>query len=100
MSAVIVALATPYFAATQKDGTFRIENVPPGEYRLRVFHERATDATLGMLGRVVAVSADPVVISPLAISKSGYLAIPHSNKFGHEYHTPADENGLYPAARP
>jgi plastocyanin len=96
MSAVIVVLNTPYFAATQKDGTFRIDNVPAGEYRLRVFHERATDTTLGSLNRMITVGSAPLVAPVMAISESGYLAIPHTNKFGHEYHKPADEGGLYP----
>jgi plastocyanin len=100
MSAVILALDTPYFATTAKDGTFRIEGVPPGEYRLRVFHERATEATLTGLEKVITVSPIPLVVPVIAISESGYLAIPHTNKYGHEYHTPADENSLYPAARP
>lgn len=99
MSAVIVALDTPYFAVTQKDGTYRMDNVPPGEYRLHVFHERATDAVLKVLGKLVTIAGEPLVVSPLSISESGYLAVPHTNKFGHEYHAPADENGLYPAAR-
>ena len=100
MSAVIVALDTPYYATTQKDGTFRIDDVPPGEYRLRVFHERATDATLTALTKIVTVNPTPSVLPVIAISESGYLSIPHTNKYGHEYHTPADEGGLYPAARP
>ncbi len=100
MSAVIVALNTPYYATTQKDGTFRIDDVPAGEYRLRVFHERATDATLTALTKTITVGAGPLVLPAVPISESGYLAIPHTNKFGHEYHTPADENSLYPAARP
>jgi plastocyanin len=99
MSAVIVVLNTPYYATTQKDGTFRIEDVPAGEYRLRVFHERATEATLTQLNRVVTVGAGPLVLPVLPISESGYLAIPHTNKFGHEYHTPPDESGLYPATK-
>ena len=100
MSAVIVAVNTPYYATTQKDGTFRIEGVPAGEYRLHVFHERATEGVLNTLGRIVTVGGEPMVLPALAISESGYLAIPHTNKFGHEYHTPADENSLYPATRP
>lgn len=95
MSAVIVVLNTPYFSATRKDGTFRIENVPEGDYRLHVFHERATDAVLDRLSRVVRVGAGPELLPAIAISESGFLAVPHTNKFGHEYHTPADESGLY-----
>jgi hypothetical protein len=97
MSAVIAVLATPYFAVTEKDGTFRIPDVPPGPYTLHVFHERATQTEIGKQTRMVGVDANPLVIPPMTISESGYLSIPHSNKFGHEYHNAPDESGLYPA---
>ncbi len=96
MSAVIVVLNTRYYATTQKDGTFRIEDVPPGEYRMHVFHERATGETLARLSRVVSVGSGLLTVPALQISESGYLAIPHTNKFGREYQTPPDEGGLYP----
>ena len=99
MSAVIAVLPTPYFAVTSKDGTFRIVDVPPGPYTLHVFHERATQAELDKQTRLVGVDANPQVIPPMSISESGYLAIPHSNKFGHEYREAPDESGLYPAVR-
>ncbi|MEI9811439.1 MAG: carboxypeptidase-like regulatory domain-containing protein [Acidobacteriota bacterium] len=99
MSAVIVVLDTPYFGVTQKDGTFRFANVPAGEYRLRFFHERATEDSLNTLDRMVAVGAEPLMLPPVTISESGYLAVPHTNKFGHEYHAPPDDAGAYPAVR-
>ena len=40
MSAFIVVLPNPYFATTDKDGNFTIENVPPGTYTLTFWHER------------------------------------------------------------
>lgn len=40
MSAYIVVVRSPYFAKTKADGTFRIENAPPGKHRLRLWHER------------------------------------------------------------
>ncbi len=40
MSAYIVVVKNPYFAQPKADGTFRIENVPPGRHRLRSWHER------------------------------------------------------------
>jgi plastocyanin len=99
MSAVIAVLDTPYFDVSKRTGAFEIAAVPPGEYRLRVFHERATSATLAALDRRVTVSADNIVLPPIAISESGYLAIPHNNKYGHDYMPEPDDNGVYPGVR-
>ncbi|HEY4361489.1 MAG TPA: hypothetical protein VGN17_10980 [Bryobacteraceae bacterium] len=99
MSAVIVVLDTPYFTVTKKDGSYDFGSVPAGEYRLHVFHERATQATLEGAGRRVAVGQEAVMVPAIPISESGYIAIPHMNKFGHEYPPAPDELGVYPAVR-
>lgn len=39
MSGYVHAFPHPYYALTGKDGTFRIENVPPGTYTLACWHE-------------------------------------------------------------
>ena len=98
MSAVIVVLSTPYFATSRKDGRFQIANVPPGEYTLHVMHERATPATLDALTRRVTVHEAAVTIPALSISESGYLPLPHKNKYGKDY-PPVTEDSFYPGAR-
>ncbi len=40
MSAYVVVLDNPYFSVTEKDGSFRIDNVPSGTYKLKTWHER------------------------------------------------------------
>lgn len=40
MSAFIVIAETPYFSVTDEEGKYSIRNVPPGEYKLLVWHER------------------------------------------------------------
>jgi len=40
MSAFVVVLDNPYFAKTGADGSFSIENVPPGTYQLAVWSEK------------------------------------------------------------
>ena len=39
MSAFIVVVKSPYFARTAADGSFRIDNVPAGRHRVRIWHE-------------------------------------------------------------
>jgi plastocyanin len=99
MSAIIAVVDTPLFAMSQNDGRFEIDNVPQGEYELNVFHERATDETLHSLRHRVTVDQDRIELPETAISETGYLALPHKNKYGGEYTAPPDDTGVYPATR-
>lgn len=40
MEAYVVVLQNPYFDVTDKDGNFKIENVPAGKYVLKVWNEK------------------------------------------------------------
>lgn len=41
MSAYVIVTETPYFAVSDKDGHFLIPDVPPGQYEVVAWHERA-----------------------------------------------------------
>lgn len=40
MEAWVVTVETPYYAVTDKEGNFTIDNVPPGTYTLKTWHKR------------------------------------------------------------
>ena len=71
MAAWVVVADTPWFARSADDGRARIDNVPPGNYRLRVWHpalganvEPATIAlTVGVIDLARPVRL-PVSVSP------------------------------------
>jgi plastocyanin len=94
MSAVIVVVKHPWFAVSDASGRFVIPEVPPGEYELRIFHERAAEQTLRSLQRRVEVPPGGLTLPPLMISETGYVETPHKNKYGHDYPPEAD-SGLY-----
>src|SRR5579885_3802825 len=73
MSAVIVVLNTPWYAVSNTGGQFSINNVPPGEYNLHIFHERAAEDRLRALERRIEVGAEPVSLGPMSLSETGYL---------------------------
>ncbi len=51
MEAYVVAVPTPYFAAAQADGTYRLPDVPDGSYTVKVWHPKLKAA-----GKPVTVS--------------------------------------------
>jgi len=99
MSAVIVVLKSPYFAVTNKQGDFQIPDVPADSYRLHVFHERATEQTLAALGRTIEVSGSNIPLPAISVSESGYLQLPHKNKYGRDY-PPLSDTGGYLGTKP
>ncbi len=98
MSAVIVVVPTPYFAVTEVAGTFRIPGVPPGEYKLQVFHERVTPGKLQQAGRTISVTDADVTLPKISLSTAGFLPSPHKNKYGKEY--PPVTKDIYPGQTP
>ena len=99
MSAVIVVLKSPYFAVSDRNGMLKIANVPAGSYRLYVFHERATEQTLAALSRIVEVPVEGLQLPAVSVSESGYLQLPHKNKYGKDY-LPASDSGGYVGTKP
>ncbi len=44
MRSFVLVLQNPYFAVADKNGNYRIDNVPNGTYQLKVWHERGAAA--------------------------------------------------------
>ncbi len=99
MSAVIAVMDTPYFAVSDKTGFFTIENVPPGDYQLHVFHERASAETLDSLTRKITVEIAALELTQMQISESGYLPVEHKNKYDKDYPPVMEDQPAYPGAK-
>jgi plastocyanin len=61
MSAVILVLPNPFFAATGADGGFRISGLPPGHYVIAVWHERS-ETPLGETAREIESGSEAEVV--------------------------------------
>ena len=94
MSAVIAVMKYPWFAVSGASGAFRIPDVPPGEYLLHVYHERAAEQVLRTLDRKVVVPPGGLTLEPIPISETGYIETPHKNKYGQDY-PPVVDDELY-----
>jgi plastocyanin len=97
MSAIIAVLNTPWYAVTQGTGKYAIAGVPPGEYQLRIFHERALPENLKFLERRITVPESGLKMPLISISETGFIPAPHLNKYGKDY-PPVANDGTYPGA--
>ncbi len=61
MSAWIVVRDNPYCAVTGDDGSFKITDIPPGKYKLNIWHEAASKEDLKKLAKDIAVEAQKEV---------------------------------------
>lgn len=96
MSAVIVVTPSPYFAISSKDGRFNIANIPAGDYLLKVWHERSTDAVLRGVERRVHIGDSATPLGNIQLSEAGHASLPHKDKNGKEYPPVPNERMLYP----
>jgi plastocyanin len=97
MSAVVIALATPYYAVSDARGDLTIPDVPPGRYEVQVFHAGVAPDALHALSREVTVAAGDSTLGTFAVAESD-VTTRHKNKYGHDYDRPEPDSPAY--ARP
>jgi len=90
MSAIILVLKNPYFVKVASDGTYHIPNVPPGQYEVHFYDERAAPLSLNQTdkqeGLKLVVDSTDVTVPALHISESTHTTVPpHKNKYGQDY---------------
>lgn len=83
MSAVVIALTTPFYSIADAQGGFQIKAVPAGDYELQVWVEGEHQDLLDRQTRRVHVAANGVDLGDIRtgpLDREGHL-----NKFGHPY---------------
>jgi len=95
MSAVVVVVASPYFAIAGKNGEFSVADVPPGRYSLRVWSENALPDDLRALSREVEVSGTTYSVGTLRVREAETAKAQHKNKYGQDYEPPSPGNPVY-----
>ena len=85
MVAYVLVMANRLYAQPGQDGSFVIENVPPGRHRLHVWHERIPTEVI----KDVTAGATGGGDLQIALNARGYQLQPHRNKYGRNYPTNA-----------
>ncbi|HYC50623.1 MAG TPA: hypothetical protein VEB19_05870, partial [Gemmatimonadaceae bacterium] len=76
MTAFVITVNTPHFTQAGLDGRFAFDSVPPGRYRLHVWHDRANSHV-----KDVTVSAAGLRNIVVELDAKGYKYVQHKNKF-------------------
>ncbi len=97
MSAVVIALVTPYYAISDSRGDLSIPNVPPGRYELQVFHASVAPDALRALSREITVAPGATSLGTFILAESD-LSLAHKNKYDRDYDRPEPDSPAY--ARP
>jgi plastocyanin len=97
MSAVVVALNTPYYAISNWRGEIEISNVVPGRYQMHVFHPSVSPEALHAVEREITVTSGDGFLGNFSLAESN-LELAHKNKYGRDYDRPDPDSPAY--ARP
>jgi hypothetical protein len=91
MSAVVIALTTPFYNVANGKGEFRIAGVPSGDYELHVWVEGQRQNVLDRQTRRIHISGESSDLGPIVLDKPEKEE--HLNKFGRPYD--ADAHPIY-----
>jgi plastocyanin len=88
MSAVVVAVDTPYYGISDRKGNLAIQNVPDGKYELHVWYERSLPDDLKSLTRAVTISQASKELGAIQVPENPSFTPAHKNKYGQDYTPP------------
>lgn len=88
MSAIVIAVDTPYYGVSDHSGTVTIANVPNGRYGFHAFYERSTADQLKSLERTITITAGSRSIDGVQVAESPEVTLAHKNKYGQDYVPP------------
>jgi hypothetical protein len=87
MSAVVLALSTPFYAIADGHDTFALRGLPPGDYKLHLWVEGVPKSFLDGLTRSVRISSHDLDLGTLSAPIAQAKEMEHMNKFGSPYDT-------------
>ncbi len=94
MSAVVIAVSSPYFGISDARGRVSIPHVPPGRYMLRIWYEEALPEELNNLTREVNISEDASSLGAMRLPATN-MPQTHQNLYGHDYPPPLPDSPSY-----
>jgi plastocyanin len=95
MSGAVVAVDTPYFGISDRNGRVAIASVPDGRYQLNLWYERSLPEDLKAAGRTVTISDASRFLESVRVVENPNFTLEHKNKYGQDYIPPANSSPVY-----
>lgn len=94
MSAVVIAVSSPYYGISDRMGRVAISHVPPGRYTLRIWYEDALPEELNKLTREVNISGETSNLGAMLLPATN-VPPGHENMYGRDYTPPLPDSPSY-----
>jgi len=85
MSAVVIAMDTPYYGVSDRAGNITIHDLRDGKYELHLWYERSLPEDLKALTKTVTVSAATKDLGAIVVLENPNFSPTHKNKYGQDY---------------
>jgi plastocyanin len=99
MSAVVLTMATPLYAISNRDGQLSLTGVPYGRYILHVWSEGMGPENAQPLTREITIGENASSLGVIRVPEANGQRLAHKNKYGREYDEPTPNNSIYKQER-
>ncbi len=99
MSAVVITLATPWYAESKGNGQLSILDVPYGRYLLHIWSEGMGPESKEPATREITIGEGSSSLGVIRVPAASGQIPPHKNKYGRDYDTPTPDNSVYQPQR-
>ncbi|HYW40501.1 MAG TPA: hypothetical protein VE957_20530 [Terriglobales bacterium] len=99
MSAVVITMATPLYAISNRDGQLSLAGVPYGRYMLHVWSEGMGPENEQPFTREITIGENATSLGLIRVPEASGQRMAHKNKYGREYDEPTPNNSVYEQQR-
>jgi plastocyanin len=99
MSAVVITMATPLYAISNREGQLSLTGVPYGRYMLHVWSEGMGPENAPPLTREITIAENASSLGVIRVPEANGQRMAHKNKYGREYDEPTPNNSIYKQER-
>lgn len=99
MSAVVITIATPFYAISTREGLLSLTGVPSGRYILHIWSEGMGPENAQPLTREITIGENASSLGVIHVPPANGDRIAHKNKYGREYDEPTPNSSVYEQQR-